>query len=54
MPDYVALEALEDLGLGYPPADETDDLRPNKGTPPAHPTKNDAEGNTTTNQTGEQ
>ena len=47
-------EHLEDLGLGYPPADETDDLRPNKGMPSVHSAKNDTEGDHTTNHQKEQ
>ena len=46
----------QDLGLGYPPADETEDLRahPRKECPGAHPTKNDTEGDHTTNHQKEQ
>ncbi|HNP57519.1 MAG TPA: hypothetical protein PK331_09275 [Gordonia sp. (in: high G+C Gram-positive bacteria)] len=46
----------QDLGLGYPPADETEDLRaPAQGNAPgAHPTKNDTEGDHTTNHQKEQ
>ncbi|WP_299489905.1 hypothetical protein [uncultured Gordonia sp.] len=44
----------QDLGLGYPPADETDDLRPNKGMPSVHSAKNDTEGDHTTNTQQEQ
>lgn len=50
MPDYVALEALADVGAGIVQADETDDLRPSKGTPSVHSAKNDTEGNTTNHQ----
>ena len=54
MPDYVALEALADIGAGIVQADETDDLRPNKGMPSVHSAKNDTEGDHTTNTQQEQ
>ncbi len=49
MPDYQALEALADVGAGIVQPDLTDDLRPNKETPPTSTAKNRVEGSIITN-----